>query len=80
MNNTTNNLGIIPAEHLDTFRAGVELDLDPQGKVSGVRFNTFKDVKGRGITLNPVAVEVIKQTAIHTTEMKGQFSKFNANA
>lgn len=80
MNNTTNNLGVIPAEHIDTFRAGVELDLDPQGKVSGVRFNTFKDAKGRGITLNPVASEIIKETAINPNEMKGKFSKFNANA
>lgn len=80
MNNNTQNIGIIPAEYIDTFRAGVELDINKEGKVIGVRFDTFKNALGRGITLNPVAIDIIKERGVVENIGNGKFSKFNANA
>ena len=75
-----NDIGIIHPQFANTFANGASVQTDAKGKPVGVYFGGRKTPENYGITRNQYAIDIIANTPIDYTAMKGNITMFNANA
>jgi hypothetical protein len=75
-----NDIGIIHPQFTNTFANGASVQTDAKGKPVGVYFGGRKTPENYGITRNQYAIDIIANTPIDYTAMKGNITIFNANA
>ena len=77
--NKNNDLGVVSPEFIEIFRNGVTIAIGDGGKPSGVYMNTLKSAVGRGITVNPVFVELVKDKEINLSNFDGNSGRMKAS-